>query len=203
MLDPQAPQSSTSDKDLIALAAAGDHSAFELLVERHAAAVLRLVTAMTGDPTTAEDALQQAFLSAYRHAGSFRAEASVRTWLLTIARNAAYKLQAKRGREDLMEEPLMELGVEAGWGSANPEALAIAAEQKDLLRRALHTLSYDDQEVLVLRDIEGLRGLEAAEVLGIGERALKSRLHRARLRLAVALRSAGAANVADEEGGRR
>lgn len=97
----------------------------------------------------------------------------------------------------------MMLGLEAGWGSDNPEALAIAAERRDTLRRALHGLSPGDREVLVLRDIEGLRGPEAAEVLGIGERALKSRLHRARLRLAVSLRASAETNFADEEGGRQ
>ncbi len=203
MLDRQAHDSSTSDRDLIALAAAGDHRAFERLVERHAAAVLRMATVVTGNPTLAEDALQQTFLAAYRSAASFRADASVRTWLLTIARNAGHKIRTKRAKEDLVEEPLMQLGLEAGWGCDNPEALAIAAQRRDTLHRALQMLSSDDQEVLVLRDIEGLRGPEAAEVLGIGERALKSRLHRARLRLAAALRTIPDDEVGDGKGGQR
>lgn len=203
MLDRQAHDSSTSDQDLISRAAAGDHRAFECLVERHAAAVLRMATVVTDNPTMAEDALQQTFLSAYRGAASFRADASVRTWLLTIARNAGYRIRAKRAREDLVEEPLMELGLAAGWGSDDPEALAIAAERKDALQLALRTLSSEDQEVLILRDIEGLRGPEAAEALGIGERALKSRLHRARLRLAAALRATSNDDLAAEKGGQR
>jgi len=188
MLDREAPDSATSDRDLIGRTAAGDRRAFEELVERHAAAVLRIATAACGDPSTAEDALQQTFLSAYRNASSFRGDASVRTWLLTIARNAAFRLRAKTDREELLEEPLLTLGIDAGWGSDDPEAIAIAAERKETLRAAMSTLSAEDQEVLILRDLEGLRGAEAAEVLGISERALKSRLHRARLRLAVALR---------------
>ena len=95
----------------------------------------------------------------------------------------------------------MKLGLDAGWGSDDPEALAIAAERKEILQHALRTLSSDDQEVLTLRDIEGLRGPEAAEVLGIGERALKSRLHRARLRLAAALRKTSNHDLAAGEGG--
>jgi RNA polymerase sigma-70 factor (ECF subfamily) len=83
----------------------------------------------------------------------------------------------------------MQLGYNAGWGSDDPEAIAIAAEQEGALRNALSQLSAEDREVLILRDFEGLRGSEAAGLLGIGERALKSRLHRARLRLAVALRA--------------
>ncbi len=192
----------SSDRDLVAQTAAGDRRAFESLVERHAAAVLRLATIVTDDPVSAEDALQQTFLSAYRNAASFRGEASVRTWLLSIARNAAYRLRTKHGQEQLMEEPLMTLGLEAGWGSDNPEALAIAAERRETLVRALQVLQPIDREVVILRDVEGLRGPEAAEVLGIGERALKSRLHRARLRLAAALRASSAGNPRDGEGAR-
>ena len=187
MLDRQSNHATISDQDLIARVAEGDRRAFELLVERHAAAVLRLATALS-DPATAEDAMQQTFLNVYQHAASFRGDASVRTWLLTIARNAAFRLRGKTRREELVEEPLMQLGLDAGWGSDDPEAIAIAAERKGALRKALALLSAEDREVLILRDLEGLRGSEAAEVLGIGERALKSRLHRARLRLAVALR---------------
>jgi RNA polymerase sigma-70 factor (ECF subfamily) len=187
MLDRQALDSSISDRDLIARTAEGDRRAFELLIERHAAAVLRLATAAS-DPSTAEDAMQQTFLSAYRYAATFRGDASVRTWLLTIARNTTYRLRGKTQREEPVEEPLMALGADAGWGSDDPEAIAIAAERRDALRDALATLSPDDQEVLILRDLEGLRASEAAEVIGVGERALKSRLHRARLRLAALLR---------------
>ena len=109
MLDRQELGPSISDGDLIARTAEGDRRAFELLVERHAAAVLRLATAMS-DPSTAEDAMQQTFLNVYQHAASFRGDASARTWLLTIARNTTYRLHGKTQREELVEEPLMELG---------------------------------------------------------------------------------------------
>jgi RNA polymerase sigma-70 factor (ECF subfamily) len=188
MLDRQETDASISDRELIARVGKGDRRAFELLIERHAAAVLRLATAVS-DPATAEDAMQQTFLNVYQHAATFRGDASVRTWLLTIARNTAFRLHGKARREELVEEPLMQLGLDAGWGSDDPEAIAIAAEQEGALRNALSQLSAEDREVLILRDLEGLRGSEAAELLGIGERALKSRLHRARLRLAVALRA--------------
>ncbi len=190
MFDRHAHASQITDRDLIARTAEGDRRAFEQLVERHAAAVLRLAEAVS-DPSTAEDAMQQTFLSVYQHAASFRGDASVRTWMLTIARNAAHRLHGKRQREELVEQPLMQLGVEAGWGSDDPEAIAIASERKGALQKAMSLLSPEDQEVLTLRDLEGLSGSEAAEVLEIGERALKSRLHRARLRLAASLRGLG------------
>ncbi len=100
-----------------------------------------------------------------------------------------------------MDEPLMTLGREAGWGSDDPEALAIAAERRDTLTRALQALSPGDREVLILRDIEGLSGQEAAEVLAITGAALKSRLHRARLRLARALRVSAEINLTGAGGG--
>ena len=201
MLDRKQADATISDRDLVARVGEGDRRAFELLIERHAAAVLRLATAVS-DPSTAEDAMQQTFLNVYQHAASFRGDASVRTWLLTIARNAAFRLHGKTRREELVEEPLMQLGLDAGWGSDDPEAIAIAAERKGALRKALSLLSAEDREVLILRDLEGLRASEAAEVVGIGERALKSRLHRARLRLAVALRSFLAEDDQVSKGGR-
>jgi RNA polymerase sigma-70 factor (ECF subfamily) len=199
MLHPQDLDPSVSDRDLIARTAEGDRRAFEQLVERHAPAVLRLAAAV-GDPSTAEDAMQQTFLSVYQNAATFRGQASVRTWLLTIARNTAYRLYGKTRREEPVEEPLLELGLEAGWGSDDPEAMALAAERASVLREALATLAPEDQEVIVLRDLEGLRGGEAAEVLGISERALKSRLHRARLRLAGELRGYDLTYEAEEGG---
>ncbi|MGB5193691.1 MAG: sigma-70 family RNA polymerase sigma factor [Polyangiales bacterium] len=200
MHDRQADDPSITDQALIARTAEGDRRAFEQLVERHAAAVLRLATAAS-DPSTAEDVMQQTFLSVYQQAASFRAEASVRTWLLTIARNTAFRLHGKTQREDLVEEPLTQLGVQAGRGSDDPEAIAIASERKGALRRAMASLSAEDQEVLILRDLEGLRGSEAAEVLGISLRALKSRLHRARLRLAASLRGLGTEDQQAPRGG--
>lgn len=200
MVHRQAHGASTTDRELIARTAEGDRRAFEQLVERHAAAVLRLAVAVSGDTSAAEDALQQTFLSAYQHASGYRGDASVRTWLFTIARNAAYRLRAKAEREQPVEEPLMKLGAEAGWGTEDPEAIAIAAERKEALREAMARLCTADREVLVLRDLEGLSGAEAAQILGLGERALKSRLHRARLRLAAALR-AGAQHRANEPAG--
>ena len=200
MVDQQARDPSISDSDLMALTAAGDRRAIEQLMYRHAPAVLRLARAVTGDAAAAEDTLQQTFLAVYQHASAFRGDSSARAWMLTIARNTAYRMRAKARRQSVAEEPWIQLGVEAGWGSEDPEALAMAAERKDTLRSAMSTLSAQDLEVLLLRDIEGLAGSEAAALMGIGERALKSRLHRARLRLAAALRRAAQTSATLEQG---
>lgn len=94
--------------------------------------------------------------------------------------------EALDGRE---EAPLVELGVAAGWGEVrDPEARVSAMEDHARLHRALDALSPADREVITLRDLEGLSGPEAAQVLDLPLASLKTRLHRARLRLLARLR---------------
>lgn len=180
---------SLTDRTLLHRAAAGDRGAFECIVERHQASVFRLARAVVSDAREAEDVLQQAFLAAWQSAGQFRGEASARTWLLTIARHAALRARARRAREPIEEVALDDLGVRAGWGGPDPEMLALAADARERLEAALARLTPAEREVLVLRELEGLSGAETATVLGVGQAAMKSRLHRARLALAAALRS--------------
>ena len=177
----------TSDGELLRRSAAGERTAFDAFVARHQGAALRFCRALArgrpGAGGDAEDALQEAFVAAWRHAGDFRGDGSARSWLLTIARRQV----ARSGRRPAPEpvgdaESLERLGVAAGWGRA--EAAAASAETRLGVRQAFERLAPTDRAVLVLRDLEGLSAGEAAAVLGIGERALKSRLHRARLRLA-------------------
>lgn len=166
-----------------------DAAQFQSLLVAHGPSCLRLARALTRNEALAEDIVQQAFLAAFRASSSLRDEAAARGWLLTITRHTAYRTLKRETRHQV--EPLLELGVGAGWGSEDPEASAIAAERRDVLHRALESLAEADREVLILRDLEQLDGEQAAQILGIGVRAMKSRLHRARLRLAVALREQG------------
>jgi RNA polymerase sigma-70 factor (ECF subfamily) len=87
--------------------------------------------------------------------------------------------------------PLPELGEAAGWGDQNPEEGALRSERRGCLARALEALGPEEREILVLRELEELTGEETAAALGIGLAAMKSRLHRARLRLAAQLRRDG------------
>jgi RNA polymerase sigma-70 factor (ECF subfamily) len=176
------------DRELMRRAAAGDRAAFDVIVRRHQAAVYRFARAATRSREAAEDLLQETFLAAWRAAASYRAEASLRTWLLTIARHAAWRERDRRGREPVDAHPVDVLGLQAGWGQVDPEDLAMSAERRARLAAALDRLDPDDRTVIVLRDLEELTGEEAAAVLGIGVAAMKSRLHRARLRLAAELR---------------
>ncbi len=136
--------------------------------------------------------MQETFLAACRAAGSWRGEGSVRAWLLGLARRQAARTWRRRKGEPLDPVPLHELGNLAGWGrDDDPEAFAQALQDRRRLRAALLRLSPQDREVIVLRDLEQLTGPEAAEALGVDLGALKSRLHRARLRLMVELRQDG------------
>ncbi len=179
---------SSPDRQLIERTAAGERAAFHALVDRYQAALFRYARNTTRTRQDAEDVLQETFLAAFRSAGGFRGEASVKTWLFTIARNAAFQIRGASARVRKVDVDLATLGAQAGWGQ-DPEILLIRSQNKEILSRALAVLAPEDREILVLRDLEGLSGEDAAEVLGLGLPAMKSRLHRARLRLAGAVRS--------------
>lgn len=181
---PRAP----GDPELIARVAQGDREALGELVLCHRAALHRYLRGITRSAADAEDALQRTFVAVWKGAGTFGGLASARAWLLTIARNEAYRQNRRRREEPTESETLAALGARAGWGHDSPHDLLEGAEARARLRAALDRLGEDDREVIVLRDLEGLSGEEAAQVLGLGLAAQKSRLHRARLRLMALLK---------------
>ncbi len=189
----QAPQGESADVTLVRLTASGDRSAFARLVERHRDAVYRYARLLAANREEAEDALQETFIRALRGAGGFSGEGSVRSWLLTIARNALLSARRRRVGQPAVTEDLDsldELGARAGWGDpSTPEQIVLRLERASLLERALATLSAEDREVILARDLEQLSAAETAALLGLGLQAMKSRLHRARLRLVAALRA--------------
>lgn len=177
------------DEELIAQARAGDRAAFRAIADRHGPALFRYARTLTARREDAEDVLQEALLAALRSLDGFRGEASAKTWLFTILRHAAYRLNRRQEQAPQAAGDLEELGRAAGWGGADPETLASLAEDRERLRDALDSLASDDREMLLLRDLEGMSGEQVCEVLGLTLPAMKSRLHRARLRLAVAIRA--------------
>jgi RNA polymerase sigma-70 factor, ECF subfamily len=183
---PPAPETVLTDTDLLNRAATGDAEAFRLFVTRHRAPVFRYLVALSHSSADAEDLLQETFLSAWRGAPSFRADASPKNWLFTIARNAAWHHNEKQAHMPPASQPIEELGLAAGWG-ASPEQAVLRAERAGLLAAALASLSPADCELLLLRDVEGLSGDAVAAMLQLTLPAMKTRLHRARLRLMAAL----------------
>jgi RNA polymerase sigma-70 factor (ECF subfamily) len=174
--------SPADDVELLHRAAAGDDVAFAHFVTRHQAGVWRRAQALTGVDADAEDVLQETFLHAWRGAATFRG-GSARAWLLTIASHAWQRMDRRGRRETATDdmETLESLGLKAGWGT-DPRL----ADRAEAVEAALARLTADDQRILTLRDMEGLSGEETAALLGLSLQATKSRLHRARLRLAAA-----------------
>ena len=183
-----------TDEDLVRLSAGGDREAFEALVARHGEALFRYASRTCGSDRDGEDALQDGLLAAWRGAGTFRGEASARTWLFQVVIHACRRRHRRRAGE-----PERHDAVEAAEGlpseQRGAEERVASAETAAVLERALSAMDAEAREVLLLRDVEGLSGEEAAAALGIGLAAMKSRLHRARLelkaRVEAALRPAG------------
>ncbi len=169
-----------ADSDLLVQSASGNAQAFEAFVLRHRQGVWRFARSLTRDAAAAEDALQETFLAAWRSAASFRGGGPALGWLLAIARHAVYRQHRIRAGAPERLESLAELGEAAGWG-AEPDPLDALLTQ-DEVRQALALLTVEDRELLLLREVEGLSNEACAGLLGLGLPALKSRLHRARLR---------------------
>ncbi len=176
------------DGQLIVRIGGGDRTAFSELVRRHQSALYRYVRALTRNDADAEDALQRTFLSVWRSAASLRSEASEKSWLFTIARNAAFRQMRPRPESPMDPETLASLGENAGFGDDLPDDVVQRFQERARLEAALERLPLDEQEVLVLRDLEGLSGEDTAWVLGVSLAAMKSRLHRGRLRLLAELK---------------
>ncbi len=184
----------STDEELVRLSAGGDRRAFEALVSRHGEALFRYASRTCGSERDGEDALQDGLLAAWRGAGTFRAEASARTWLFQVVIHACRRRHRKRAGEPERHDALEAADAVASEQQGADERVA-AGEMAAVLERALAAMDDEAREVLLLRDVEGLSGEETALALGIGLAAMKSRLHRARMdlkeRVGATLRRAG------------
>lgn len=162
----------------------GDKRALELLLGRYLDPVYRFGMKMCRDTEDAREVLQDTMLAAARTIGDFRGDASVSTWLYTIARSFCIK-RRRRGKHAPKE--LVSLDHEHVSGrdlvdpARRPDDEAADSELARALSAAIDALEPSYREVLVLRDVEGLSAPEVARVLGLGVEAVKSRLHRARV----------------------
>lgn len=174
------------DAALLGAARAGDAGAIARLLERYEPSVYRFGVRMCHDPEDARDVLQETLLSAARGLPGFRGDASVSTWLYTIARSFCIKKRRRSKFAPDHEASLDEMG-EAGRAIAatgeGPEESAARREMGAQLERAIARLEEGQREVLLLRDVEGLTAPEVGEALGLSVEAVKSRLHRARASL--------------------
>ena len=175
------------DLSLVARVAARDRAAFTTLMERHLAGLYRYASLLAHGGPQGEDAVQEAFATLWRDAGSFRGDSSLRSWLRTVTRNALARQLRKKADEPAEIEPLDALAEQAGWGAG--DTLAARLEDRDLVRRVFETLTPADRELLWLIEVDGPSLEEAAAATASSPAALQSRLHRARLRFMTAARS--------------
>jgi len=164
-------------------------AAFDRLYRDHVDRMYRFAQRLCGSPEDAKDLVQETFLSAYRNMKDFRGESSVSTWLYTIAAHACQRMRRKRkGEPDykLSLDALIptsdgDMPMQVPGDDLSPEERLQFKELRRSLLAAVHKLPKKYRMVLVLRDMEGLSAREVGAVMGLTERAVKSRLHRARL----------------------
>jgi RNA polymerase sigma-70 factor, ECF subfamily len=187
------PGGERDDRALLEAHIAGDPAAFGELFTRHRNRLWAVAVRTTGDPEDAADALQDAMISAFKRAESFRGDSAVTTWLHRIVVNACLdRLRRAKVRladplpDDLDERASPE--TVAGAGPADdPEARALAGDRRQRVLAALGELHADQRAALVLVDMEGYPVQEAARILEVPPGTIKSRCARGRARLAVLL----------------
>jgi RNA polymerase sigma-70 factor (ECF subfamily) len=168
---------------------AGDPEEFARLVDAYSGKIFRLATKLLNQPLDAEDVLQETFLKAYRGIKSFDGRSKISTWLFRIATNEALMVIRRKHPETVsIDEPIeTEDGEQepiqiVDW-CCLPEEELLSEETKERLDAAVQRLPEKLKVVFLLRDINDLSTHETAEILGLSDTAVKTRLSRARLRL--------------------
>lgn len=192
MISPSVDDAGTAElareQDLVRRLRDGDEEASEQLVRQHGGAMLQVLRRLLRCEDDAHDALQEAFLAAFRSIALFQGTARLGTWLHRIAVNAALmKLRRASRRNEVSIEELLPRWSDDGhhaepvaeW-SQSADATAMTGETRARVRACIDQLPDTWRTVLVLRDIEELSTAEAADLLHISENAVKIRLHRAR-----------------------
>lgn len=178
----------SQESALVARLQAGDAAAFETLVRRHTPALLRVARRFMKSEEDARDAVQDAFVAAFKSIGSFGANAQLSTWLHRIVINACLmrlRTQRRRREEDIEEflprfrEDGHQVTPSQQW-TETAETILERSELVGVVRASIDRLPDTYREVLLLRDIEELSTEETAKMLGITANAVKIRLHRAR-----------------------
>jgi RNA polymerase sigma-70 factor, ECF subfamily len=180
----------SEEATLLASARAGDSAAFECLVMPHRDALLRVTQRILRNREDAEDAVQTAFLDAFRNLNGFQGRSRFSSWLSRIATNAALmRLRVGRRKRETSLDEVAETGeartrIHLVEARPNPEQEYLSKEGRVLLERGLKKLRPLYVEVLHLRDVQELSGKETARILELPVGTVKARLHRARTKLA-------------------
>lgn len=190
MLTPAANQDAAVSNDMLLVSSIlqGDQGGFEVLMRRHNRMLFRTARSILKDDSEAEDALQDAYLLAYRALPRFRGQASLSTWLTRIVLNTAMGRQRKNTRRaEIVElqcvgdfEPLQGEMSADGVHHEEPEMAAIRAETRRLLEKKIDDLPEAFRTVFVLREIEEMSVEEVSSALGIPEATVRTRHFRGR-----------------------
>jgi RNA polymerase sigma-70 factor (ECF subfamily) len=159
-----------------------ERAAFEALVNEYGDHLYSVALRITGSPEEAEDATQDAFLSAYRALDTFAGSAQIETWLFRIAVNAALQRVRRHHPEDYLGATGLDRLIVVDW-SDEVQRWVEQHELRSVLERGIGRLPEDLRVALILRDVEQFSTSEAAQILELTEPALRSRLHGARLLL--------------------
>jgi len=184
----QRQRKAVDDLVLVHASKCGDTAAFEELVRRYRQKLLRVARGLTHNHEDAQDAVQEAFLKAYRKLDQFQGNAKFSSWLFRI--NVNESRMAMRNRSDACMQPSEDLTAEnfpclgeIPDRAPNPEALCHSSELRHILMKASLTLSPRLRTVFVLRDVEGLSIDQTATALHLNQSAVKTRLRRAHVQL--------------------
>lgn len=190
---PSGAHEGTTDSVLAARAAAREAGAFELIMRRHNRRLFRVARAILRSDPDAEDALQDAYLAAFRAIGCFRGDAKLATWLTRIVVNESYARLRKRAGATVIALPegtdMSAESIDPAWRAPGdePDRLALRGEVRRLLERHIDALPEQFRTAFVLREVEELSVEEAADALGIPPATVRTRAHRARALLRAAL----------------
>jgi RNA polymerase sigma-70 factor (ECF subfamily) len=174
----------------------GDRAAFAVLVKRHEAPLYNFALRHLGSSPAAEEVVQDAFVRVVRSAGDFKHEARFTTWLYTIARNLCVDESRKRAhrRHASLDQPRggsaaegPTLGDQTSDASLSVERAAMSAEIRARVIEAVEDLPAEQREVFLMREVSSLPFKEIAEIVGVPENTIKSRMRYALERLQAAL----------------
>jgi RNA polymerase sigma-70 factor, ECF subfamily len=177
----------TSDEVLIGRIANGDRLAMQVLFARHHVRVFRFVVRLVRNESTAEDLISEVFLDVWRQAGRFEGRSQVSTWLLAIARFKALSALRRRPDEELDDETAEAIEDP----SDDPEVALDKKDKSAAIRKCLEKLSAEHREIIDLVYYHEKSVEEVAQIVGIPENTVKTRMFYARKRLAELLKAAG------------
>jgi RNA polymerase sigma-70 factor (ECF subfamily) len=179
-----ASSSEQNDADLVRRIALNDQAAFESLMRQHNGRLFRVARAILKDDAEAEDALQDAYLDAFRHITAFRGDAQLSTWLVRIVANQALMRLRRQKRERVVIPFTNETAHDTG---ESPTAATLRGETRRILEQRIDELPVAFRTVFILREVEEMSVEETANALNIPAATVRSRLFRARALLRAAL----------------